>query len=335
MQKNAARKIGILALLLLALPLLFYPGCVQYNANAEQKFVENGTAYLTVREHVRVDETLVGEYAATIQNDSNSKIGDALVGGIIAYYNTGEYAKDLCKRAVGVSCTFSQDGEVVWNTTLQPDGRFYNYHSETDWISMDRVTTYDIRRVPMLHFQAYQQKTTDETAKLEWEGLRSFLQNYLGEVAGDDKDAQAQIEKMLSVDGPLRKSIDRYAPLRVPEQILDLETGQIRARNFDSQKSNSSAPKLLYISFSYLVQTFDPIVKASMGSASIVPEAEKQLRLTMDETQYPPKGRLMIITKKSLSPIGVYTWVIPIVGILFTLAREVLLGSKKIWKEEK
>lgn len=334
MQPKAASKLGFTILLLLAMPLFFYPGCVQYTASVEQRFVENGTAYLSVHERLHVDEAVVGDYAATLQNESESRLGNMLVSGIIAYYNTGEYTKDLCRRAGAVTCTFTKDGEVVWNTTLQPDGRFYNYRSETDWIGMDRVTTYDIGRVPMLHFIAYNQKTPDEVAKLEWEGLRKFLQTYLSKEAGGDKETLAQIEKMLSTDGPLRKSIDRYAPLRVPEQILDLETGQLRTRKFEVQNTNPLAPKVYTTYLSYVVQTFDPIIKASMGNTSIVPEGDKQLRLLMDKTQAPPKGRLLIVTKKSLSPIGVYTWVIPIIGIAFTLLREVLLGSKKIWKEE-
>jgi len=338
MQKNTAAKTGsmpllpLAVLLLLAFSLLFAPGCVQYTASVEQKFVENGIAYLTVHERLHIDETLVGEYATTIQNDSESKIGKALVSGIIAYYNTGQYAKDLCNRANGVECKFTNEGEVIWNTTLKPDGRFYTYHSENDWLRMDRVTKYEITRVPMLHFFAYNQKTPDQTAAIEWGGLHRFLEAYLKDAAGDDKKAQAQVDAMLDEAGPLKKSIDRYAPLRVPEQIVDFGAGQIRSRNYDAR--DTGAVKSYNANLSYVVQTYEPIKKADMGGVSIVPEGERQLRVTIDGTHAAPKGKLVIETKKSFSPLGVYTWIIPLIGIIFTLAREVLLGSKKIWKNK-
>ena len=334
MQPPHAPSIGFAAALLLFAILTLQPGCVQYKASIEQRFAENGTAFLTVHERMSIDQTLTSEYAATLQNSSDSKLGNRLVGGILAYYNSGAYAKDLCQRSKGTTCQFMENGEVVWNTTMQPDGKFYTQSSQTDWFNMQRVSRYEIGRVPLLHYQAYHNNTPDEAAELEWQGLRHFLGVYLQEAVGNDTNAQQEADQTLGNNGSLRKAINRYAPLKVSEQILNLETGEIRAMSFNSQNASSGIPNPYTITLSYLVEFPNPITTARLGDTPLKAENGQNLRLTLDNTQIPPKGRLVVMTKKSLSPLGIYTWVIPIIGIVFTLLRQFFLGSKKIWKED-
>jgi len=333
--RNAHRlKIAVFAALLLVMLAGIGPGCIQYDANIHQRFLDNGTAILNVRERMHIDETQAGEYAATLQNSSDSRLGNRWVSGIMAYYNNGAYAQDLCARARGTHCEISSDGVVVWNATLPADGRFFTQGSQTDWLYMVRESHYEIGRVPLLHYQAYSENTPSETAQMEWAGLRRFLQTYMQEADGNNSSAAQETESMLADDGPLRKTIDRYAPVRVVEQVLDLNAGQIRARKFEDLNASANGNRIYSVNLDYTVEFPSPITSAYAGDTVLNATGERTLSFDLNQIQSFPKGTLVIVTQKSLSPLGIYTWVIPIFGIVVTLLREFFLGTKKIWKED-
>ncbi len=324
---NWTRLLPLLGILLLA-----SGGCVQYQASLQQRFASNGTSQLNVTEHLTIDTQTMEDYTA--QLPANSSIdGPRLIAGLRAYYDDGPYATALCRRASQLDgCKANADGGVNWHAALQPEGRFYTASAQTDWFNLREITTYQISRLPLIHYEAYRQTDPALAAKAEWDDLRHYLQSSLGPSGeGAWTDANPATPPILRPDSQLAGAVEQYAPLRVPEQIVDFESAQLRGQPMivDNQTANGRRMEMAYDAF-----FADPILIASIGEKPLTLPDEHRVRLAFDASRAPPAGRLVVVTQRSLSPLGAYTWVIPIVGIAVTVARDFIFGDKRLWREE-
>ncbi len=317
---------------LLGLLLLASGGCVQYQAGLQQRFASNGTSQLNVTEHMTISTQTMDDYTARLEASSGID-GPRLMASLRAYYDDGPYVMSLCRRATLLDgCKAGADGGVNWQAVLQPDGRFYTATAQTDWFNLREITTYQISRLPLIHYQAYLQTDPALAAKAEWDDLRRYLQTRLGP-RGEEAwtDANPATPPVLLPGSQLAGAVEQYAPLRVPEQIVDFESAQLRGQPMiaDNRTANGRRMEMAYDAF-----FADPILIASIGEKPLVLPDEHHVRLAFDASHSPPAGRLVVVTQRSLSPLGAYTWVIPIVGIAVTVARDFIFGDKRLWREE-
>ncbi|MCL6088963.1 MAG: hypothetical protein M1530_02230 [Candidatus Marsarchaeota archaeon] len=321
-----------LLLPILGILLLASGGCVQYRAGLQQRFASNGTSQLNVTEHLTINTQAMEDYTAQLPANS-SLDGQRLMASLRAYYEDGPYAAALCRHAPGLDgCRAGADGGVNWQATLQPEGRFYTASHQTDWFNLREITTYQISRLPLIHYEVYRQTDPALAAKAEWEDLRHYLQSSLGP-GGDAAwtDANPATPPILLPDSPLAGAVQQYAPVRVPEQIVDFEGGQLRGQ---PMAAGNKAANGRSMEMAYEALFADPILVASIGGQPLVLPDEHRVLLASGSEPAPPAGRIVVVTQRSLSPLGAYTWVIPIVGIAVTVARDFIFGDKRLWREE-
>jgi hypothetical protein len=108
------------------------------------------------------------------------------------------------------------------------------------------------------------------------------------------------------------------------EQIIEFDSLKIRGQPMLDQQANASRKMEL----SYEANFQEPIISASSGGHRIPAENQRKIKIEAKTAQQ-PAGSIVITTERSLSPLGAYTWIIPIIGIAFTLARDFLIKEMK------
>ncbi len=322
-----------LLVIVLVSSMLILAGCAQYKADLSQNFEENGLSQLNVSERFYIQPALLQDYITQMQGENNSVDGQRLMKAILTYYNEGDYARALCARATSEKqCTVDSAGVLSWQTNLSPDGRFYTWNSNTDWLNLRQTDTYQISHLPLIHYEVYQQKPADEIASMEWNDLRvALFQNLQASGVNMSNETLAVLEP----NSPFLQAMAQYAPVRVPDQILDFDTNQIRNRPMRSTGlAGGSLPLGITSEMEYRARFPDTITTATMGGQPLVVQGERNIRIIFNATDNPSGGRVIVVTQRAFSPLGAYTWALPVFGIIITIARDFLVGDKRLWKED-
>ncbi|VVB56987.1 Uncharacterised protein [uncultured archaeon] len=313
--------------------LVLGAGCAQYRADLNQHFEGNGTSVLKASERFSIRPELVQDYI-TQMGGNNSADSRWLLQSIVAYYNQGAYARAICRRAPGADlCIAGANGSLSWQTTLTPDGRFYTWSSSTDWLNLKQTTTYQISHLPLIHYEVYQQKSNNDIAAMEWSDLRASLVQDMQAWAEAGQPLSNDTQAFLQPDSPFVGAMEQYAPTRVPAQIVDFEGNSLRGHTMQAPSISDPAGAGLLAEMTYQADFPDPVVSASMGGQPVSVNGSR-IRLAFNATESPPGGRIVVVTAREFSPLGAYTWLIPIFGILITIARDYLVGDKRLWKED-
>lgn len=146
------------------------------------------------------------------------------------------------------------------------------------------------------------------------------------------EDMKAEImEGLGEADSGLFDSSSSMSYEEAEEYFLDFKRGEFIGATYEELaelQSPTSLMQVLEIDLKYSASFEGKIVNASIGDEKVDVNGNS-IELDLKDLEDMPEASLVVVTEKELSPLGVFTWIIPLVILVLLAVAVVFLVIKK------